>query len=175
MGGACPEGYEQMAVAKGNWLACHGQKEDGTDLWSLAGLPVGEKGISGLVYTNDTTAKSREVVLQVISTLSFPSEFFSSDKLGLCFSYPQGYTQISADAVEIAAPNLPGSDVKGLFWLEIRDSKNRWCTGAAASGNPAIRRAVNGSTPTRSCCIMGSWLHRRGTAPTSSSRPRSTG
>jgi len=125
LGGACPEGYEQMAVAKGNWPACHGQKEDGTDLWSLAALPVGEMGFSGFVYTNDTTAKSREVVLQVISTLSFPSELFSSDSLGLCFSYPQGYTQISADAVEIVAPDLPGSDVKGFFWLEISDSKNR--------------------------------------------------
>jgi len=125
LGGACPEGYEQMTVAKGNWPACHGQKEDGTDLWSLAALPVGEIGFSGFVYTNDTNAKSREVVLQVISTLSFPSELFSSDSLGLCFSYPQGYTQISADAVEIVAPDLPGSDVKGFFWLEISDSKNR--------------------------------------------------
>ncbi|HEY5728466.1 MAG TPA: hypothetical protein VIS72_00330 [Anaerolineales bacterium] len=125
LGGACPEGYEQMAVEKGNWPACHGQNEDGTDLWSLAALPVGEMGFSGFVYTNDTTAKSREVVLQVISTLSFPSELFSSDSLGLCFSYPQGYTQISADAVEIVAPDLPGSDVKGFFWLEISDSKNR--------------------------------------------------
>jgi len=125
LGGACPVGYEQMAVAKGNWPACHTQKEDGTGLWSLSALPMGEMGLSGFVYTNDTTAKSREVVLQVISTLSFPSELFSSDSLGICFSYPQGYTQISADAVEIAAPDLPGSDVKGFFWLEISDSKNR--------------------------------------------------
>jgi hypothetical protein len=126
LGGACPEGYQPLAVAKGNWPACHAQKEDGTDLWSLAGQPVGETGFSGLVYTNDTTAKSREIVLQVISTLSFPAELFSSDQLGLCFSYPQGYTQIpNIDEVEIVAPDLPGSDVKGLFWLEISDSYNR--------------------------------------------------
>ena len=49
-----------------------------------------------------------------------------SDRLGLCFSYPQGYTQLPYnDAVEIAAPDLPGSDVKALFWLEISDSDNR--------------------------------------------------
>jgi hypothetical protein len=54
------------------------------------------------------------------------AELFSSDRLGLCFSYPQGYTQIPYnDAVEIAAPDLPGSDMKGLFWLEISDSYNR--------------------------------------------------
>jgi len=125
LGGACPEGYQPMAVAKGTWPACHSQKEDGTDLWSLAAQPMGETGFSGLVYTNDTTSKSREVVLQVISTLSFPAELFSSDQLELCFSYPQGYKQIPADAVEIAGPDLPGTDTKGLFWLEISDSENR--------------------------------------------------
>jgi hypothetical protein len=54
------------------------------------------------------------------------AELLSSDQLGLCFSYPRGYTQIpDTDAVQIAAPGLPGSDVKGLFWLEISDSYNR--------------------------------------------------
>jgi hypothetical protein len=54
------------------------------------------------------------------------AESFSSDQLGLCFSYPQGYTQIPYnDTVEITAPDLPGSDMKGLFWLEISDSYNR--------------------------------------------------
>ncbi len=48
-----------------------------------------------------------------------------SDRLGLCFSYPQGYTQIDADAVEIAAPDLPGSNAKGLFWIEISDAYDR--------------------------------------------------
>ena len=72
LGGACPEGYQPMAVAKGNWPVCHTQKEDGTDLWSLAAQPLGNTNFTGFVYTNDTTAKSREVVLQVVSTLSFP-------------------------------------------------------------------------------------------------------
>src|SRR3990172_7924473 len=55
-------------------------------------------------------------------------ELFSSDsdRLGFCFSYPQGYTQLPYnDSVEIAAPDLPVSDVKALFWLEISDSYNR--------------------------------------------------
>jgi hypothetical protein len=53
-------------------------------------------------------------------------EIFSSDRLSLCFSYPQGYTQIPYnDTVEIIAPELPGSDLRGLFWLEISDSYNR--------------------------------------------------
>lgn len=49
-----------------------------------------------------------------------------SDRLGLCFSYPQGYTQLpSTDTVEIVAPDLPGTDTKGLFWIEISDSYDR--------------------------------------------------
>lgn len=72
LGGACPEGYQPMTVAQGDWPACHSQREDGTDLWSLAGQPIGDTNFTGLVYTNDTTAQSREVVLQVLSTLSFP-------------------------------------------------------------------------------------------------------
>jgi hypothetical protein len=53
-------------------------------------------------------------------------ELFSSDRLGLCFSYPQGYTQIPYnDTLEIIAPELPGSELRGLFWLEISDSYNR--------------------------------------------------
>ena len=72
LGGACPEGYQPIALAKGTWPACHSQKEDGTDLWSLAAQPIGDTNFTGFVFTNDTTAKSREVVLQVLSTLSFP-------------------------------------------------------------------------------------------------------
>ncbi|HSO11483.1 MAG TPA: hypothetical protein VLT51_03850 [Anaerolineales bacterium] len=49
-----------------------------------------------------------------------------SDRLGLCFSYPQGYIQLpSNDAVQIVAPNLPGTDTKGLFWIEISDAYDR--------------------------------------------------
>jgi hypothetical protein len=49
-----------------------------------------------------------------------------SDRLGLCFSYLQGYTQLPYnDAVEIVAPDLPGMDTKGLFWIEISDAYDR--------------------------------------------------
>ena len=72
LGGACPEGYQQLAVAQGTWPACHTQREDGTELWSLAPPPIGDTNFGGVVYTNDTTPESREVVLQVLSTLTFP-------------------------------------------------------------------------------------------------------
>ena len=54
------------------------------------------------------------------------AQVFSSEPLGICFSYPQGYTQVPYnDTVEIAAPMLPGTDTRGLFWLEISDAYNR--------------------------------------------------
>jgi len=71
-GGACPEGYQPIPVAKGTLPACHAQREDGTELWSLSGQPLENTSFGGLVSTNDATAKSRAVVLQVVSTLSFP-------------------------------------------------------------------------------------------------------
>lgn len=61
----------------------------------------------------------------VATSVNDTAQFFSSDDLGLCFSYPQGYTQIPSDIVEVAAPDLPGSDTKGLFWLEISDAYHR--------------------------------------------------
>jgi hypothetical protein len=72
-GGACPsEGYQPMTIANGSWPACHSQKEDGTDQWSLAAQDFGNTTVAGFVYTNDTTAESRTVVLQVVSSLSVP-------------------------------------------------------------------------------------------------------
>jgi hypothetical protein len=71
-GGACPEGYQPITVAQGTLSACHTQREDGTELWSLAGTKAGNTTFAGDVYTNDATAESRAVVLKVISTLSFP-------------------------------------------------------------------------------------------------------
>ena len=60
------------------------------------------------------------------TSMNGATDLFSSDRLGLCFSYPQGYTQSPYnDAVQIAAPDLPGSNVKGLFWLEVSDSYDR--------------------------------------------------
>ena len=83
LGGACPQGYQPIAVAQGQWPACLSQKEDGTDLWSLAPPPIGDTSFGGFVYTKDTTLESREVVLQVISTLATEAAA-SSTSTGTC-------------------------------------------------------------------------------------------
>lgn len=71
-GGACPDGYQPITVAKGTLPSCHTQREDGTDVWSLTGQPLENTGFGGFVYTSDTTAESHDLVLKVVSTLSFP-------------------------------------------------------------------------------------------------------
>ena len=54
------------------------------------------------------------------------AQWFSSDQLGLCFSYPEGYTQLPyEDTVEIIGPELPALDLRGLFWLEKSDAYDR--------------------------------------------------
>lgn len=59
-------------------------------------------------------------------------ESFSSDQLGLCFSYPIGYTLLpESNTVEIVAPALPDSDLRALFWLEISDAADRTAEGIA--------------------------------------------
>jgi len=55
-----------------------------------------------------------------------PMEWFSSDQPGLCFSYPQGFTQLpESGTLEIVAPELPGTDSRGIFWLETSGAYDR--------------------------------------------------
>ena len=62
----------------------------------------------------------------VSTSVNDTAQFFSSDELGLCFSYPQGHTPLPYnDTVQIAAPDLPGSDLTALFWLERSDAYDR--------------------------------------------------
>ena len=140
VGGACPEGYQPVTVAQGTWPACHTQREDGTELWSLAGQPVGDTNFTGFVFTNDATAESRDVVLQVLSTLRFsqalqpalaslatetpanssstggcPSEtaelkLFTNPNDGYCFLYPMEYAPSPPYMVIIRPNGISGGD-----------------------------------------------------------------
>lgn len=55
-----------------------------------------------------------------------PLKTFSSDTLSLCFSYPQGFTQLpESGTLEIIGPELPGTDDRGIFWLETSGAYDR--------------------------------------------------
>jgi hypothetical protein len=154
LGGACPDGYQPIAVAQGTWPACHTQRDDGTELWSLAGQAIGDTSFTGFVYTNDTTAESREVVLQTLSTLSFPSplqpapastgtgacpsetaelKLFMNAEAGFCLLYPTD-DSIGLPALIIIHPNgAVGGDMPGDAWAQI--------TVESASGRSAAQVA----------------------------------
>ena len=179
LGGACPEGYQPIAVAQGTWPACHAQREDGTELWSLAGQPVGDTNFTGFVYTNDTTAKSREVVLQVLSTLSFPYtlqptlasiatetpasststgacpsetadlKLFMKAEDGYCLLYPPE-DSIGLPALIIINPNgATGGDMPGDAWAQISVEAASGRT-AAQVADEKIAEAGEGFNITRS-------------------------
>ena len=62
----------------------------------------------------------------VQTSVNDTAQWFSSDQLDLCFSYPEGYTQLPyEDTVEIIGPELPAPDLRGLFWLEKSDAYDR--------------------------------------------------
>lgn len=62
----------------------------------------------------------------VQTSVTSSAQTFSSDPLGLCFSFPLGYTQIPYnDTVEIVGPEIQGTDLRGLFWLEKSDPSGR--------------------------------------------------
>lgn len=165
-GGACPDGYQPVTVAQGTWPACHSQREDGTDLWSLAPPPIGDTNFGGFVYTNDTTAESREVVLRVLSTLATespasststgacPSEtadlkLFMNAEYGFCLLYPTE-DSIGLPALIIINPNgASGGDMPGDAWAQItvEDASGRTVAQVA---DEKIAEAGEGFNITRS-------------------------
>lgn len=79
-------------------------------------------------------------------------EFYSNERFGFCFSYPQGYAQLPYnDAVEIVAPNIGPGDEFGLFWLEISDSQNRTAEQVAIQEFSSVA----GLTPGRWNVMLG--------------------
>jgi len=118
LGGACPAGYQPIPVAQGNWPACHTQREDGTELWSLFPPPIGDTNFGGFVYTHDTTAESREVVLHVLSTLSVPS-MLQPTPASIATETPAGSTSTGACPSETADLKLFMNAEAGYCFLYL--------------------------------------------------------
>jgi Tol biopolymer transport system component/putative hemolysin len=71
-GGACPTGTEPVQLAQGEVPACHSMQSDGTEVWSQIDYEVnGGNSFSVRVYTGDAQPSSHDLVLQVLSTLTF--------------------------------------------------------------------------------------------------------
>ncbi|MCU0487239.1 MAG: DUF333 domain-containing protein [Anaerolineales bacterium] len=80
LGGACPGGTEPVLLAQGESVACHTTKDDGTEDWSQIGYQVSDgNSFSVHAYTSDSQPSSRDLVLQVLSTLMFTPGAVDSD------------------------------------------------------------------------------------------------
>ena len=70
-GGACPQGYTTVKVAEGELSACYTKNADGTELWAQIGKQLETTSFSADARTNNADPASHDLVLQVLSTLSF--------------------------------------------------------------------------------------------------------
>jgi hypothetical protein len=70
-GGACPQGYTTVKVAEGELPACYTKNADGTEVWNQIGKQLAATSFSADAHTNNADPASHDLVLQVLSTLSF--------------------------------------------------------------------------------------------------------
>ncbi len=71
-GGACPQGYTTVQVAEGELSACYARNADGTELWTQINKQLEATSFSAEARTNNADPASHDLVLEVLSTLSFP-------------------------------------------------------------------------------------------------------
>jgi hypothetical protein len=73
IGGACaPEARQMIKVAQGELQSCYVKNADGTEHWEQITKARPTASFSGRAYTADSSSTSRQLVQQIISTLSFP-------------------------------------------------------------------------------------------------------
>ena len=73
LGGGCTsEGMQTIRVAQGELPVCHGKAADGTEHWENISKSLSTVSFSPRGYTSDTASSSHDLLLMVISTLSFP-------------------------------------------------------------------------------------------------------
>jgi hypothetical protein len=81
---------------------------------------------NGAASDVSSPAPTEVVNSPAISEVNGEMKSFSSDQLGICFSYPKGYSQEpNSETVNIAGPELQSTDTKGRFWLEISEAYDR--------------------------------------------------
>ena len=108
-GGACPQGYTTVKVAEGELPACYTKNADGTEVWAQIGKELETTSFSVDAHTADASPASHDLLLQVLSSLSFPPQEQTSEP--------------SADKLTarmLAAPNaLVGPGPSSFNWSPV--------------------------------------------------------
>lgn len=71
-GGCASEGMQTIKVAQGELQTCYGKNADEAEHWENISKELSGTSFSARAYTSDAASSSHDLVLQVISTLSFP-------------------------------------------------------------------------------------------------------
>jgi hypothetical protein len=137
VGGACPEGYQPLTVAQGTWPACHTQRDDGTELWSLAGQPIATEAPASSTSAGACPSETADLKL------------FINAEAGYCLLYPTE-DSIGLPALIIINPNgAVGGDMPGDAWAQISVEPAAGRT-AAQVADEKIAEMGEGSNITRS-------------------------
>ncbi len=111
-GGACPQGYTTVTVAEGELPACYVKNTDGTEAWTQINKELSTTSFSAEARTLNSDPASHDLVLEVLSTLSFAS---SGTTLA---GAEQGSTQLTARM--LTAPNaLAGPSPSSFNWSPV--------------------------------------------------------
>jgi putative hemolysin len=73
LGGACPSGYSDVQVAEGTLQACYAKNADGREYWTQVNRELAATSFSARALTKDGQDASHDLVLQILSTLTFAS------------------------------------------------------------------------------------------------------
>ena len=70
-GGACPSGATTVKVAQGDIQTCYQKNASGTESWTQMSHPLPNTGFQGRASTRDAQPASHDMILQIVSTLTF--------------------------------------------------------------------------------------------------------
>ncbi len=139
-GGACPQGYTTVKVAEGELPACYTKNADGTEVWAQIGKQLETTSFSADARTSNANPASHDLVLQILSTLSFPPSG----------TIPVGPEQSSGEltARMLTAPNaLVGPSPSSFNWspvgatlayVELQDGQDLLWLYDAAKGEKRV-------------------------------------
>ncbi len=111
-GGACPQGYTTITVTEGELPACYVHNSDGTEAWTQINKELSTTSFSAEARTLNSDLASHDLVLEVLSTLSFASSGTTLE------GAEQGSTNLTARM--LTAPNaLAGPSPSSFNWSPV--------------------------------------------------------
>ena len=123
-GGACPQGYTTVKVAEGELPACYSQQVDGTESWTQINNQLETTSFSAGARTKNAEPASHDMILEVLSTLSFSSTQQSASELtarmltapnALAGPSPSSFNWSPVGAMLTYVESLDGQDVLWLY------------------------------------------------------------